>query len=188
MAHGDVAVIAAKHHLFALGDDMALAVDAGVDGGLGTAVANGFDLLDGICHLHQPLAAGEQAAQKVGAQAKAYHRDIIIVYDGTKLVDLLPGQELAFVGNDHIAIAVLGLLVEGVYIRFRRDDLHLGLQTDTAAQDPGTVPNVGAGLDEPYMQVVFLVIIFGDQRLSGFAGAHCAVFEVKLGHWHSPPL
>ena len=50
VAHGDVAVVAAKQDLGAFGDDVAFAVDPGVDSGLGAAVADGLDLLDGVRH------------------------------------------------------------------------------------------------------------------------------------------
>ena len=50
--------VAAKLNLCTLSDDIAVA-DTGVDGGLTAAVAHGFDLLNAICQLHQPQAAGE---------------------------------------------------------------------------------------------------------------------------------
>ena len=59
VAHGDIAVVAAQEQLLTLGDDVALGVDPGVDGGLSPAVADGFDLLDGVRHLHEPPASGE---------------------------------------------------------------------------------------------------------------------------------
>ena len=59
VAHSNVAVVAAQHHLRAVGDDVAFAVDSGVDRGLGPAVADGLDLLNGVRHLHEPPAAGE---------------------------------------------------------------------------------------------------------------------------------
>ena len=45
VAHGNVGIIAAQHHLSAFGDDIAVAVDTGIDRSLGTAIADGFDLL-----------------------------------------------------------------------------------------------------------------------------------------------
>jgi len=47
VAHGNIAVIAAKYHLSAFGDDIAI-TDSGVDSCLGTAVTHGFDFLDAI--------------------------------------------------------------------------------------------------------------------------------------------
>ena len=52
VAHGDVAVVAAEDDLRALGDDVTLAVDAGVHGGLGTAVAHGLDFLNAVRQFH----------------------------------------------------------------------------------------------------------------------------------------
>ena len=60
VAHGNVAVVAAQQHLGTFGDDVAV-IDAGIDGGLGTTVAHGLDLLDAVRQFHQPVAAGEQS-------------------------------------------------------------------------------------------------------------------------------
>ena len=97
VAHGDVAVVAAEDDLRALGDDVTLAVDSCIDGGLGTAVAHGLDLLDHIRELHEPPGAGEEPGLEVGPQTKAEHRHGKIVDDGAELVDLLGDKELALV-------------------------------------------------------------------------------------------
>ena len=68
MAHGDVAVVAAEQDLPALGDDAAIAVDAGVDGRLAAAGAHGLDLRDGIGQLHEPPCAGEKVREKIRPQ------------------------------------------------------------------------------------------------------------------------
>ena len=105
VAHGNIAVVAAQHHLCALGDDVTGAVNAGVDGGFGTAVADGFDFLDGVCHFHQPQAAGEQLGLEIRPQTEAHHRDIVFIHNAAQLVDLRRGEELAFVHNNYIAFA-----------------------------------------------------------------------------------
>ena len=67
VTHGNIAVVAAQHHLRALGDDVAVAVDTGVHRSLRAAVADGLDLLNGVRHLHQAAAAGKQAGLEVRA-------------------------------------------------------------------------------------------------------------------------
>ena len=89
MAHGDIAVIAPQKHLGTLGHNMALAVDPGIDRGLGPAVADSFDFLNGIRHLHEPQRPGEQMGLEIRPQTEAHNRHIVIVYDGAQLVDLL---------------------------------------------------------------------------------------------------
>ena len=42
---------------------------------------------------------------------------------------------------------------------------------------------IRAGLDEPDLQVVFFVIIFGDQSLGRLTGAHGTIFKIKLCHF-----
>ena len=66
-----------------------LAVDSGVDRGLGPAVADGFDFLNGIRHLHEPQRPGEQVGLEIRPQTEAHNGHIVIVHDGPQLVDLL---------------------------------------------------------------------------------------------------
>ena len=93
VAHGNVAVIAAQDHLCALGDNIAVG-NTGIDRGLGTAVAHGFDLLNGIRQFHQPHGAGKQLGLKIGAQTKAQHRNVEFIHHRTQLVDrIISGAE-----------------------------------------------------------------------------------------------
>ena len=69
VAHGDVAVVAAQHHLGAFGDDVTV-VDTGIDGGLCAAVAHGLDLFDGIGQFHQPAGTGEQMGLEIRTQTE----------------------------------------------------------------------------------------------------------------------
>ena len=118
VAHGDVAVVAPQHDLVTLGDDAHIGVQAGVDGGLGPAGADGFDLGDGLCHFEKPPAAGEKMAEKIGAQTKAHDGDVVVVDDLVELVDMGFGEELALVGNDHIGIGMMGgKLYQNVILR-----------------------------------------------------------------------
>ena len=64
VAHGDIAIIAAQHHLCALGDDVAVA-DTGIDRTLGTAIAHGLDLLDAVSQFHQAHRTGEQSGLEI---------------------------------------------------------------------------------------------------------------------------
>ena len=186
VAHGDVAVVTAQQHLGALCNDMAVAVDPGVGGGLRATVADGLDLLDGVRHLQKAQASREQLGLKIRPQTKADHRNIQLVDDGAQLADLLRGEELALIGDDHIAASLFLPAEALIDVRIRGHHIHPGLQADAAAQSLLPVPDISAGLDEPYLQAVFLVVVLGDQRLCGLAGAHCSVFEVKLRHTETP--
>ena len=57
--------------LIALGNDITVAINTSIDGCLCAAIANGLDLLNGICNLHQPHRAGEKPGLEIGAQAEA---------------------------------------------------------------------------------------------------------------------
>ena len=183
MAHGHIAVIAAQEDLFSLGDNVTVCINPGVDGGFRTAVADGFDLCDGIGDLHQAAAALEQVALEVGTQAKAQNRYVATIHNGPELVNLAGGHKLAFVHNDHIDGRPAAVELEQVDIG--ADDLHTRLQADAAAQNVLPVPVIGGGLDQPDFQVIFFVVVFGDQGLGGFGRAHCAIFEIKLRHTDS---
>ena len=184
VAHGKVAVVAAEQELSALGDDAALAVQPGIDRGLGPAVADGLDLRDGVRHLEQPAAAVKQLALEIRAQAEAQHWDVLYVHDVAELIDLRRCQELALVDDDDVRL--FAAAVELVNVAVRRNDLGRGLQTDTAAQNDRAVALVGRGLDQPDVHAVFLVVILGNERLRRLGRAHRAVFKVELCHWLSP--
>lgn len=109
MTHGDIAVVAAEEDLAALGDDVAVRVDAGVDGRLAAAVADGLDLGDGVRQLEQPQAAGEQARAEVRPQAEAEHGQIFPVDQLAQLIDLFAGQKLALVHDDDVDIGPRGI-------------------------------------------------------------------------------
>ena len=98
---------------------MAAAVDPGVYRGLCPAVADGLDLQNAVRNLHQPTTAGKQLCLEVRAQAEAHHRQIVGVHDLPELVDLLAGEELALVHNNHIHLSQLLRLKPAENIRFR---------------------------------------------------------------------
>ena len=81
VAHGNIAVIAAQNHLSAFGDDVAIAINTGIDGCLGTAVTDGFDFLNGIGDFHQPQAAGEELGLEVCTQVLLDDSDLVIDND-----------------------------------------------------------------------------------------------------------
>ena len=70
MAHGHIGIVAAQKDLAALGDDIAVAVNAGIYRGFFASGAEGFDFSNGIGQLHQPLRAGEEPGQKVRTQTE----------------------------------------------------------------------------------------------------------------------
>ena len=104
MAHGNVAVVAAEEDLPALGDDAAIAVDAGVDRRLAAAGAHGLDLCNGIGQLHQTAGARKKMGKKICAQTKTEDRKIRFVYNLTQLVNLLGGEELCLVRDDNVIV------------------------------------------------------------------------------------
>ena len=188
VAHGDVRIVATQHHLGTFGDDVAVTIDTGIDGGLAAAIADGLDLLDLIGQLHQPHRAGEQAGLEIGTQAEADHRHIVIIYNGPQLLNLLGSHELALVHDHHVAPILAGEGEELIHIGIRGHDLAIGLQADAAAQDAGAVTGIGTGFDEPHLLVVFFLILLGNQGLGRLTGTHGAVFEIKLCHLSLPPF
>ena len=147
MAHGHIAVVAAEKDLGTLGDDLALAVDAGVDGGLSAAGADGLDLGKGVGQLHKALGTGEEMGQKVRAQTKAEHRQILFIHQRAKLVYLQGSEKLRLIGDYNIMLSGKGVL--GADVLIGSDDAGLALKPDAAADDLRPVAGVGAGLYEP---------------------------------------
>ena len=180
VAHGDIGIVAAQQNLPALGDDLALLVNAGIDDGLFAAGADSLDLGDGVRHLKQTAAALKEMGEEVRPQAEAEHGHVKLVHDPPELIDLLGGEELALVRNDHVIVPTVP---EGlVNIRFLRQSVRVGRQTDTGTDGVRAVADVQSGLDQPYPHAPLLVIELGDQRVCGFGGAHRSVFEVQLSH------
>ena len=180
MAHGDVAVVAAEEDLPALGDDAAIAVDAGVDRRLAAAGAHGLDLRDGIGQLHEPPRAGEEVREKIRPQAEAQHRDVLLVNDAAQLVNLLGGEKLRLVRDDDIGVARTGKRGDDVLVRM--NDLRLALQADARADDVRPVAVVDRRLDEPDRHAQLLIVELRDERLRGLRRAHGAVFKIEFGH------
>ena len=106
MAHGDIAVVSAEEDLAALGDDVAVRADACIGRGLAPAVTDGLDLGDGVRQLKQPPAAGEKLCLEIRPQAEAQDGQIFAVDQLPQLVDLLAGQKLALVDDDHVERSV----------------------------------------------------------------------------------
>ena len=90
------------------------------------------------------------------------------------------GQKLGFVSDDDVFVP--GDLIAGEKIILWGYDIGLPEQTYSALDDVGPVPVVDAGFNEPDGHPPLLVVKLGDEGLSGFGAAHCAVFEVKLCH------
>ena len=88
-AQGHILVVAAYLHLVAVGDDVAVTIDAGIHYGLAAAGACALYLVDGVGQLKQAPGAFKQVCLEVGAQAVANHVDAIVVDDARQLVDLL---------------------------------------------------------------------------------------------------
>ena len=180
VAHSHVGIVSAEENLTALGDDLALPVDAGVDDGLLAAGADGLDLGDGVRHLKQTAAALKEMGQKIRPQAEAEHGHVTFVHDPPELIDLSGGEELALVGDDHVIVPTVAEQI--VNIGFPGNSVGIGRQTDAGAHGIRAVADVQGGLDQPYPHAPLLVIELGDQRVCGFGGAHRSVFEVQLSH------
>ena len=146
VAHGDIAVVAPQKDLGTLGDNVALTIDSGIDRCLGPTVADGFDLLDGICHLHEPQRAGEQVGLKVRAQAEAHHGHIVVVHNAAQLVNLVHREKLTLVHDDHIALSQMLLPEPGIGISVRRQHIRLCAEADAAGQGVLPVPQIRTGL------------------------------------------
>ena len=180
VAHGDIAVVAAQKDLAALGHDVAVGAETGVDRGFSAAVADGLDLGDGVRQLKQPAAAGEQLRLEVRPQPEAQHRQILAVDQLAQLVDLLCGHELALIDDDDVRLFPFG--VERANVLVRTDGLGLSRESHARAERELAVTVVRRGLDEPDAHAALFVVIFGDERRRGFRAAHCAVFEIQLRH------
>jgi thymidine kinase len=103
------------------------------------------------------------------ADSKEGKCDVVIVDECQFLVPEQIDQLRAIVNDFSVPVLCFGLRTD--------------FQTNAAAQDGRAVPGVGTGLDEPYLHIIFFVIVFGNQRLGSLAGAHGTVLEIKFCHY-----
>ena len=185
MAHGDIAVVAAEEDLVAGGDYLPVGSDAGVDRGLGAALAYGLDLRDGVGQLHEPLRAGEHVREEVRAQAETEHGEVELVHHLAQAVYLLGREKLRLVGDDDVKSA--RGLVPGADVILGENDGGVAGEADAAFHYVGAVAVVHTGLYQPDRHAQLLVVELGYQRLGALRRAHGAVFEIEFSHF-VPPL
>ena len=106
VAHSDVGIVTAEENLATGGNNVSVFIDARIYGGFATAGANGFDFGDRVSYFKEAAATGEEVCQKVGTQAEAHNGNVMDVNDFTQLIDLLGCEELTFIGDDNVRIAL----------------------------------------------------------------------------------
>ena len=107
VTHSHVRIVAADKHLAALGNYVALAVDASVYDSLFAAGANRLYLGDRVGNLKEAAATLEKMCKKVGSKTVAENGDLVYVHDPAELIHLLGGKELALVRNNCVTGAIL---------------------------------------------------------------------------------
>src|SRR5690606_602107 len=143
-ADRDIPLVAADLHLRAVLHGAALGVDPHVHRGLLAAVADRLDLLQLVGPGQQVLAALEQLAAEVGAQAVAQHRDAQAVDHLAQLPDLGAGQELGLVDQYAAEPAVGGdvLLHQAFQVAVPVEGRALGTQADARGDHPAAAATV----------------------------------------------
>ena len=106
-AERDIAVVAADLGLDPARNRMPLGIDAQVHRGFAPAFAYRLQLDQRIGEREKRSAAFEQLALEVGAKAIAEHRDLQIVGHSSELKHVLAGEELSFVHQHAIKLALL---------------------------------------------------------------------------------
>ena len=153
---------------------MAVLVEAGVEGGLLAAPADGLDLLQLVCHHQQMIAAGEELPFEVRPQAVAHDGDVAVVHQMHQIVDIGLLQELGLVHDD--AGILLQLLIRHL-LHLVEVDAGVG-QTDAGGYHVVAVPCIQPGLHQQGGLSPLLVVEPCHQGVGGLAGAHRPVFEV----------
>src|SRR5690349_8557941 len=111
-AERDVAVVAAYLGLSARSDGVAALVDAKVHRRLASAFADGLELDHRVRKREEGGGAGEELALKVGAETVAEDRDAEAVGDLAQLEHVALRQELGFVDEHAVDLALLELLAD----------------------------------------------------------------------------
>jgi len=166
VAHRDVPVISAEKNLFTLGDDPAARINAGIDGRFGAAFADGLDFGDRIGKFHETHRSREEFCLEVGPETKAEHRNILVVNQKTKFIDLGRSKKLAFIGDYDRRLSVLMILFNDAV--GRQNDFRVLRKTDTAFDYIRAVPGVRRWLDKPDSHSLLFIIEFRDESLGRF--------------------
>lgn len=166
VTHRDVGIVAADKYLTALGHDLTVAVDSRVNYRLVATGTNCFYLVDRIGNLKESLTSLKQICEKVGAKSKAKHGNIVLVDDAAKLIDLLSGEKLTFVGNDRVHIPSRYKFGENIGLARHHEGFRR--KSYARAHNADAVAVVDSGLDEPHTHSAFLVIKFSYQSVCRF--------------------
>ena len=99
-ADGDVAVVAADHHLFAVLDNLTRIIKADDHGRLAPAMADGLHFLYLVGNGKQALGAGEQLPLKIRAQAIGDDGNRQDIGHIAQLINLARRQKLCLINKD----------------------------------------------------------------------------------------
>ena len=164
-AERNIVVIGTEDNLVAFTDDTVF-IKTGVAGRLFAAPADCFDFADLIGDFHQAFAARKEAVAEVCAEAVAENRDVVLIYNIGKKINLLFGRELNLI-NDNRAVSGHngGILAET--FQKRLDQLTGILQTDPGTDNVISIAGVDSRLQNQRLLFALFIVIGDHQRICG---------------------
>ena len=190
-AEGDIAFIAAEHHLGSFLDHSTIRKPR-IIRRLPAAPTHGLDLLNGVSPGQKPMGAFKQIPLEVSAQAIADHGDTEVVHDVDEVLNLLLCQELRFIDDDAGDIRFIGSIRRHGVIGGRKErgqllHEHTGLgQAGAAGDDPLAVAVVELRFHKECFLAALLIVESYHEGVGGLGRSHCAVFKIKLCHFSRP--
>ena len=147
-------------------------------------MADGLDLLQFVGPGQQVLAAFEQLAAEIGAQAVAQHRDAQRIHHFAQLPDLRLAQELRFIDQHAVELAARGDvgLDDALQVVVAREREALRLQADPRRHRAAAGAEIQLRGQDRHPHAALAVVVRALQQGGGLPRVHRGVVEIELGH------
>ena len=146
-------------------------------------MADRADLAHHISKGQKARTSREQIALEIGAKPVAHHRNPHVIGDGGQLPDLCVGQELRLVHHH------AGKLATGMFGGDKTGHVAVGVKHGGSCLQPDARPDpsladtiVKLCREQHGIHPALAVIVRCLQKDGAFAGIHCGIGKIELGH------
>ena len=182
-AQRHIFVVATDFHLVAVGDDIAVGVDARIDNGLAAASASGLNLVDSVGNLEEAFAPLEEVRLEVGAQAVAHHIGAVVIDNSCQLIHLGSREELRLVDENpvlHHERLLKEPFRQFVEVGVAVDPFARALDADARLNHVFLLAVVDNRFHAEIFHAAFFEIVCCSEQQCGLCRPHCAISEIEF--------